>query len=69
MSEDKSENLLKFVPFSSCIDPSFWHRITQLKLDVDRLNENNHQIWGYYSNKKPEGLNGVLSVDCSSFNK
>lgn len=68
MTDEKSDTL-KFAPFSSCIDPSFWHRITQLKLDVDRLNENAHQIWGYYSNKKPEGLNGLLSVDCSSFNK
>lgn len=68
MTDEKCENL-KFSPFSSCIDPSFWHRITQLKLDVDKLNENAHQVWGYYSNKKPEGLNSLLSVDCSSFNK
>ncbi|KAK6639805.1 hypothetical protein RUM43_008080 [Polyplax serrata] len=66
---EEQKNLLKFVFFKSQVDPSFWQRLTELKLDKDRLNENSHQIWGYYSNRKPEGQNQLLSVDASSFNQ
>lgn len=65
--EDKE--ILKFSSFKSQVDPSFWQRLTTLKLDVDKLNENIHQIYGHYSNKKPEGQNQLFSVDASSFNK
>lgn len=63
-----SEDLVQFVPFSSCVDPSFWHKLAQLKLDVHKLEEPRQEIWGYYSNVEPRGLNRILSVDCSSFN-
>ena len=62
-------DLLKFAPFKSQVDPSFWQKLTEMKLDDDKLNENVHKIWGYYSNKKPEGQNQLFSVDASSFNK
>lgn len=62
-------NLLKFIPFSSSIDPSFWHKLSQLKLDVDKLKEVERNIWGSYSNQSPPDLNNLFNVDCSSFNE
>lgn len=63
------QDLLKFAPFKSQVDPTFWQRLTKVKLENDKLSENVHQIWGYYSNKKPEGQNQLFSVDASSFNE
>lgn len=61
-------DLVRFVPFTSCVDPSFWHKLAELKLDVDRLDEPVRKLWGYYNNVGPRGLKGILSVECSSFN-
>ena len=32
-------NLLKFVPFASSIDPSFWSEFSKRKIDVLKLSE------------------------------
>ncbi|XP_054275046.1 ubiquitin-like modifier-activating enzyme ATG7 [Macrosteles quadrilineatus] len=63
MSEGKS--LLQYVPFESCVDPTFWHKFAQLKLDVDKLEEKVRPVWGYYS----YNYNRMVNVDCTSFNK
>lgn len=56
---------LKFVPFSSTLDPDFWFKVSQLKLEVDKLDEVNRPLIGYYNSKKSP----YLTVDCSSFNQ
>lgn len=65
-TEDISMQLLKYMPFSSVIDPSFWHKFCDLKLEIDMLDEKERSIWGYYT----KCYNcSTLCVDCSSFNK
>ena len=63
MEENK---LLEFVPFKSCINPSFWHKLSEIKLNVDKLNEKVRKIWGYYSNIEDKC---ILEVDSTSFNR
>lgn len=60
---------LEYYPFSSAINPSFWHKLTEIKLDVDKLNENNRPIWGYYSNLNLNKCKtSLFEVDSTSFN-
>ncbi|XP_046408328.1 ubiquitin-like modifier-activating enzyme ATG7 [Ischnura elegans] len=68
MEPKDSENILRYAPFSSVVAPGFWHNLSQLKLDVDRLCELPRKIWGYYSASDPPGFNMSLFVDYSSFN-
>ncbi|XP_063228802.1 ubiquitin-like modifier-activating enzyme ATG7 [Bacillus rossius redtenbacheri] len=62
---------LQYFPFSSVIEPSFWHKLYQVKLDVDKLEEKITPVWGKYSHSNTAGrVNSrpVMTVDCSSFN-
>ncbi|KAK5645056.1 hypothetical protein RI129_006356 [Pyrocoelia pectoralis] len=64
-----TEKKLEYFPFNSTINPSFWHKLTEIKLDVDKLKENSRPIWGYYSNLKLNNFNTCLfEVDSTSFN-
>lgn len=56
-----------YLPFDSFVHTTFWHKLSQIKLDVDKLEENSRKIWGCYSCTSPPGLCSV-NVDCSSFN-
>ncbi|KAL1117227.1 hypothetical protein AAG570_004554 [Ranatra chinensis] len=56
---------LKFVPFDSIVDPSFWHKLSQLKLEVDKLEEKERTLWGLFL------LSNISTfhLDFSSFNR
>ncbi|KAG8224919.1 hypothetical protein J437_LFUL006278 [Ladona fulva] len=69
MSVKEESQILQYAPFMSTVEPGFWHNLSQLKLDVDRLNENERKIWGYYSSSVPPGSSMALFVDFSAFNK
>lgn len=56
--------LVQYLPFNSVIAPSFWHKLSQTKIDVDRLEEKIREVWGYYTNQG----SCSLFVDVSSFN-
>lgn len=58
-------SLLRFTPFTSFVNSSFWFKFTDLKLNEDMLNEVTRHVWGYYSSADKSGS---LMVDCSSFN-
>lgn len=70
-AEDKSrssvedETQLRFEPFSSCLDPNFWFKVFQFKLEVDKLDEVYRPLIGYYSSKNSP----YMSLDCTSFNQ
>ncbi|KAJ8918579.1 hypothetical protein NQ315_013084 [Exocentrus adspersus] len=68
MCEKKVEELT-YVQLSTSINPSFWNKFTEIKLEVDKLGEIEHHIWGYY-NVIPQkhGIN-LLEVDSTSFNE
>lgn len=65
MTEQKC---LQYVPFTSFIDSSFWFKLTEIKLDIDRLSEERKKIWGSYSNIAKSHDVALMDVDCTSFN-
>lgn len=59
--------VLQFVQFKSFVDASFWHKLSELKLDVIRLDESEKAIHGYYSNL--DQLNAFMEVDYTAFDR
>lgn len=47
-----TKELVKFMPFSSCINPSFWFELSRAKLEDYKLNDDFKYLAGYYSNCK-----------------
>ena len=41
---------LQFAPFCSTLDGGFWHKLSQLKLDVYGLDDQPRNINGFYTN-------------------
>lgn len=58
--------VLQFVQFKSVVDASFWHKLAELKLDVDRLDDSAKMVHGCFSNL--EQLDAFLEVDYAAFN-
>lgn len=61
----KIKEHLRFEPISSSLDPNFWFKVFQLKLEVDKLDEVSRPLVGYYNSKSAP----FLTLDCSSFNQ
>lgn len=40
---------MQFTPFSSVVQPAFWHELTKLKIDVLKLSQDAVPIYGSYS--------------------
>ena len=55
---ESSTRQLQFAPFSSALDAGFWHKLSQLKLDVYGLDDEPKCIHGFYFNGN---LNFILS--------
>lgn len=64
-----AENIFKFVPMESFINPTFWYKLAELKIDVDRLNDAKKRIFGQYTNLNCSNNQCFNSVDSSSFNE
>lgn len=45
----QKKEILKFMPFSSCINPSFWFELSRVKLDDYKLNDDFRNIVGFYN--------------------
>ncbi|ESO04833.1 hypothetical protein HELRODRAFT_105102 [Helobdella robusta] len=58
---------VKFLPFSSCMDPGFWNKLCQQKLNEYRLSEDAIPIKGYYCNYLAENLPSFLNIDHSAW--
>lgn len=64
-----SGNTLAYTNLSSSINPSFWSKLTEIKLNVDKLSEKPRHIWGYFHiSIKTECTLALLDVDSTSFN-
>ncbi|CAG0899101.1 unnamed protein product [Darwinula stevensoni] len=61
--------LLQYAPFSSCVDPRFWYKLSQLKLEKYKLSEESVNIDGFFSNVSTLGMGLRVSVDESSFER
>lgn len=51
----------------SFVHPSFWHALTEVKLDVDKLNDTTKQIHGRFTFRDDIGT--VFEVGSTSFNR
>ncbi|XP_013183653.2 ubiquitin-like modifier-activating enzyme ATG7 [Amyelois transitella] len=67
MSTTEQNEIIQYVPFMSFVHPSFWHTLTEVKLDVDKLNEPTKQIFGRFTYRQDIGP--VFEVDGTSFNR
>ncbi|XP_076265658.1 autophagy-related 7 isoform X2 [Rhynchophorus ferrugineus] len=60
---------LKYVQAVSSVNPSFWNKLTELKLNIDKLDETPRSIWAFFtvlqSDVVPQPL---LELDSTSFN-
>ena len=48
-NHDTPMPIVQFTPFSSLVQPAFWHELTNLKIDVLRLSDEILPITGSYS--------------------
>ncbi|KAG8876401.1 Autophagy protein 7 [Tulasnella sp. 331] len=44
-----ASSVMQFTPFSSVVQPAFWHELTKLKIDVLKLSQEAVTIYGTYS--------------------
>ncbi|XP_074644713.1 ubiquitin-like modifier-activating enzyme ATG7 isoform X2 [Tubulanus polymorphus] len=58
---------LQFAPFSSVLDGGFWHTLSQKKLDVFGLAEEEQELHGFYSNGGLLGSSCRTNLDFSAF--
>ncbi|XP_041980787.1 ubiquitin-like modifier-activating enzyme ATG7 [Aricia agestis] len=63
----ETKGIIQYVPFKSFVHPAFWHTLSELKLNVDKLNETTKQIHGIYSFR--DDIDGIFEVDGTSFNQ
>ncbi|XP_059612507.1 ubiquitin-like modifier-activating enzyme ATG7 isoform X2 [Phlebotomus argentipes] len=59
--------ILQFTPFTSFVHPSFWHKLAENKINVDRLCDSAKKICGFYSNV--DATNCLVEVECTAFNQ
>lgn len=64
---EENKNLLMFLPLKSFVHGSFWHKLAELKLDIDCLNDSPKPINAYYTNSNAIGC--TMEIDCTSFNQ
>ncbi|XP_013097237.2 ubiquitin-like modifier-activating enzyme ATG7 [Stomoxys calcitrans] len=60
------EEILQFAPLQSFVSPTFWHKLAEIKLDLDRLDDKPRLIAGYYTNRNAKSC--LLEVDYTAFN-
>lgn len=64
MTEPK---IFQFNSFSSFVHPSFWHKLAEVKIDVDRLSDARKSINGFFTTS--DATHCLLETDGTSFNK
>nr|AWV66688.1 autophagy-related protein 7 [Brachionus koreanus] len=69
MQSENEKDLIKFVPFNSCINPSFWFELNKVKLDDYMLNDDFKDLKGFCSTCSSNNLPPILNFDYSSFKK
>lgn len=66
-SENKNEYVFQYEPFKSFIHTSFWYKLSDLKLNIDKLNDNVREIYGFFTNSNSKHC--LLEIDCTAFNR
>jgi ubiquitin-like modifier-activating enzyme ATG7 len=63
MTEKK---IFQYVPIKSTVNPDFWYKLAEIKLDVEKLEETNRKIYASYTNFMAK--NCLIDLDTTSFN-
>lgn len=65
------EKLVKFTKLRSVMDPGFWAKLSELKLDSFKLDDKiKIPLWGSYNlDYYNDGKGRALTLDCTSFNE
>ncbi|XP_053962686.1 ubiquitin-like modifier-activating enzyme ATG7 [Anastrepha ludens] len=58
--------LLQYAPLQSFVNHTFWHKLSEIKLNHDRLSDAPKPIYGYYTNFNAKAC--LLETDYSAFN-
>lgn len=66
-----SGEMVKFMKLRTAIDPSFWAKFAELKLDKYKLEEKTEiSVWSSYSlDKIYDKRTSPMVLDCTSFNE
>ncbi|XP_059150517.1 ubiquitin-like modifier-activating enzyme ATG7 isoform X2 [Physella acuta] len=59
---------VQFAPFASSVDPGFWQKLTEKKLNEYGLDESQKSIHGFFTNGSAPGISPQITVDYSAFN-
>ncbi|KAK0064103.1 ubiquitin-like modifier-activating enzyme ATG7 [Biomphalaria pfeifferi] len=59
---------IQFAPFSSVVDPGFWHKLTEKKLNEYGLDDSERLIHGIFSDGNAPGMPPQLNLDYLAFN-
>ena len=66
-SDSNIKDPIKFVPFNSCLNPSFWFELNRVKLDDYKLNDDFKDLIGLFNNSSVNDLPPIMNFDYSSF--
>lgn len=61
------QRVIQYNTFSSFIDPNFWYKLTQIKLDIDKLEEKRKPIYGSFSYQT--NISSLFEVNSAAFNR
>lgn len=59
--------IFQYIPFKSIVAPDFWYKVAENKLDFEKLDEHEKEIFGTFTNCNAK--NCLLEVDCTAFNR
>ncbi|KAL1455894.1 hypothetical protein WDU94_000659 [Cyamophila willieti] len=57
--------ILNFIPFISSIEPTFWYKLSEIKLDEDKLKEVPRRVQGFFNHNS----SCRLYINNSSFSR
>lgn len=60
------KQIIQYVPFKSFVHPSFWHALTDIKINVDKLDGTTKKIHGRFTFRDDCGP--LFEVDGTSLN-
>ncbi|XP_065367287.1 uncharacterized protein Atg7 [Calliphora vicina] len=63
---ESENNIVQFAPVQSFVSPTFWHKLAEIKLDLDRLSDKPRPVYGYYTNRHAKSC--LMEIDYSAFN-
>ncbi|XP_055859124.1 ubiquitin-like modifier-activating enzyme ATG7 [Episyrphus balteatus] len=66
MTSNDNKEVFLFQPLQSFVSPTFWHKLSEIKIDFDRLSDAAKPVHGFYTNFNSKSC--LLEVDYSSFN-